>query len=79
MRLKGISGPASCVGGGQGERGEGQTMRGTSRVMLAGAAAVALTAVAATAAHAEDFEGGNQDMGVSSSFYHSTTYAYCLY
>jgi len=105
-------------------------MRGTSKVMLAGAAAVALTAVAATAAHAEDFEGGNQDctsvhgrvvtrgdstagqqehihnglsyvfaykgyrhidysnrnqvsagwyMGVSSSFYHSTTYAYCLY
>ena len=47
--------------------------------MLAGAAAVALTAVGATAAHAEDFEGGNQDMGVSSSFYHSTTYAYCLY
>ncbi len=99
--------------------------------MLAGAAAVALTAVAATAAHAEDFEGGgNQDctsvhgrvvtrgdstagkqehihsglsfvfaskgyrhidhsnrnqvsagwyMGVSSSFYHATTHAYCLY
>jgi hypothetical protein len=105
-------------------------MRGSTRVIVSGLAAVGLTAALATSAYAEDYEGGNQDctsvhgrvvtrgdstagtqehihnglsyvfpykgyrhvdysnrnqvsagwyMGVSSSFYHSTTYAYCLY
>lgn len=110
--------------------GKGKIMRGSTRVIVSGLAAVGLTAALATSAYAEDYEGGNQDctsvhgrvvtrgdgtagtqehihnglsyvfpykgyrhvdysnrnqvsagwyMGVSSSFYHSTTYAYCLY